>query len=58
MIAKDASIIDIGKAPQVDTRVPGWIAVGLAGLAQGVQMLRVHDVAETAQALRLWKAFL
>lgn len=49
---------EIGEAPQADARGPGSIAVGLAGFAQGVQMLRVHDVAETAQALRLWKALL
>ena len=37
-------------------RVAGSLAVALAGVAQGVQMLRVHDVAETAQALALWHA--
>ena len=37
-------------------RAPGSIAVALAGLSQGVQIVRVHDVAETAQALRLWVA--
>ena len=26
------------------------------GVAQGVQIIRVHDVAETRQALRLWQA--
>ena len=57
-VSRKRFIGDIGKAPQADTRAPGSIAVGLAGLAQGVQMLRVHDVAETAQALRLWKALL
>ena len=46
----------IGKAPQASDRAPGSIAVGLAALAQGVQILRVHDVSETAQALRLWQA--
>ena len=46
----------IGKEPRADARAPGSIAVGLAALAQGVQILRVHDVAETAQALRLWQA--
>ena len=35
-------------------RAPGSIAAALAGIAQGVQIVRVHDVAETAQALRLW----
>ncbi len=46
----------IGQAPQAEDRAPGSVAVGLAGLAQGVQMLRVHDVVDTAQALRLWLA--
>jgi len=46
----------IGAQPRADARAPGSIAVGLAALAQGVQLLRVHDVAETAQALRLWRA--
>lgn len=34
----------------------GSIAAGLAGLAQGVQILRVHDVAETREALGVWHA--
>ncbi|KAA2313113.1 dihydropteroate synthase [Pseudooceanicola sediminis] len=49
----------IGTVGQTETptdRAAGSIAVALAGIAQGVQMLRVHDVAETAQALRLWQA--
>ncbi len=37
-------------------RMPGSLAVALAGVAQGVQMIRVHDVAETRQALSLWQA--
>jgi dihydropteroate synthase len=37
-------------------RMPGSLAVALAGVAQGVQMIRVHDAAETRQALRLWQA--
>ena len=28
----------------------------LHAVGQGVQLHRVHDVAETAQALRLWQA--
>lgn len=42
--------------PRADARAPGSVAVALAALAQGVQIIRVHDVAETAQALRLWSA--
>jgi dihydropteroate synthase len=37
-------------------RAPGSIAVGLAAFAQGVQILRIHDTTETAQARALWQA--
>jgi dihydropteroate synthase len=37
-------------------RVPGSIAVALEALRQGAQVLRVHDVAETRQAVALWSA--
>jgi dihydropteroate synthase len=46
----------IGRAEAADARAPGSIATALAGVAQGVQVTRVHDVAETRQALRLWQA--
>lgn len=55
-VSRKGFIGAIGKEPQAARRAPGSIAVGLAGFAQGVQLLRVHDVAETAQALRLWQA--
>lgn len=35
-------------------RVPGSIAAALHAAAQGAAILRVHDVAETVQALRIW----
>ena len=37
-------------------RMPGSLAVALWGAAQGMQMIRVHDGAETRQALKLWEA--
>jgi dihydropteroate synthase len=46
----------VGNAPLASDRVPGSIAVGLAALAQGVQILRVHDVEMTKQAVRLYNA--
>lgn len=49
-------IRDLGQAPVPQERAPGSIAVALAAVAQGVQVLRVHDVAETRQALALWQA--
>lgn len=55
-VSRKRFIGTIGQAPDPTARAPGSIAVGLAALAQGVQLLRVHDVADTAQALRLWTA--
>ncbi|MBC6443333.1 MAG: dihydropteroate synthase [Rhodobacteraceae bacterium] len=46
----------IGHARTVAARGPGSVALGLAGLGQGVQILRVHDVADTRQAVALWQA--
>jgi len=46
----------IGGAEAPDARMPGSVAVALAAVAQGVQILRVHDVDETRQALALWQA--
>ena len=37
-------------------RVPGSIAAALSAVAQGVQIVRVHDVAATKQALSVWMA--
>ncbi|MBU1210051.1 MAG: dihydropteroate synthase [Alphaproteobacteria bacterium] len=39
-------------------RVPGSISAALSSVAQGVQIVRVHDVAETRQALSVWMAAL
>jgi dihydropteroate synthase len=39
-----------------DRRLPGSLAAALIGAAQGVQALRVHDVAATRQALAVWEA--
>lgn len=46
----------IGNAPDPMARLPGSVAVALAGLAQGVQIMRVHDIGETKQAFSLWQA--
>lgn len=37
-------------------RVAGSIGAALAAVGQGAQILRVHDVAETKQALAVWQA--
>src|SRR3569623_917365 len=38
-----------------DQRLPGSLALALKAVEQGVQLLRVHDVPETVQALRVWR---
>jgi dihydropteroate synthase len=43
-----------GEAP-ADKRLGGSIAFALKAAEQGVQLLRVHDVFETVQALRVWR---
>lgn len=40
----------------VDERLPGSLAAGLAALARGAAVLRVHDVRESADAVRVWAA--
>ncbi|NII57462.1 dihydropteroate synthase [Sphingomonas aerolata] len=39
----------------VGDRLAGSLALALKGVETGVQILRVHDVAETVQALRVWR---
>ncbi|MCH2326915.1 MAG: dihydropteroate synthase [Rhodospirillales bacterium] len=46
--------LSCGEAPK--DRVPGSLAAVLAAWAQGVRMFRVHDVAETRQALAVAQA--
>lgn len=55
-VSRKRFIGTIGEEDQAARRMPGSLAVALAGVAQGMQMIRVHDVAETRQALRLWQA--
>ncbi|WP_299615953.1 dihydropteroate synthase [Pelagibius sp.] len=45
-----------GEAPK--DRLPGSLAAVLFALQRGVQILRVHDVAETAQAVAVWQAMM
>lgn len=42
--------------PEASRRAPGSVAAALAARARGVQIFRVHDVAETRQALAVWEA--
>lgn len=55
-VSRKRFIGTLAGAADPKARMPGSLAVALAGLAQNVQILRVHDVVETAQAVTLWRA--
>ena len=46
----------IAGEPEPQYRLAASLAAGLFALGQGAHVLRVHDVAETVQALRVWQA--
>ena len=46
----------ISGAEKATDRMPGSLAVALAALKHGTQIVRVHDVPQTAQAIALWRA--
>jgi len=45
----------LGNAAPVDQRLGGSIALAVKGASLGAQLLRVHDVPETVQALAVWR---
>lgn len=49
--AIDARAVDAGKE-----RLGGSVAAALVAAQNGADMVRVHDVAETVQALKVWRA--
>jgi dihydropteroate synthase len=57
-VSRKRFIGTLGDAQEPADRVPGSLALGLEGLQQGVQFLRVHDIWQTRQAINLWKSIL
>ena len=47
---------ELSGGPAPKERMPGSLAAALAGVDRGAQIVRVHDVAETVQALEVWRA--
>jgi dihydropteroate synthase len=43
-----------GEAP-ADKRLGGSVAFAMKAMEQGAQLIRVHDVFETVQAIRVWR---
>lgn len=55
-VSRKSFIAKIDRDTPPKDRVAGSIAAAIAGWDRGVQMFRVHDVAETRQALAVWQA--
>ena len=55
-VSRKSIIGQIADEPRPERRFAGSISLAIEGLNQGVQMLRVHDIAETKQAIALWSA--
>jgi len=55
-VSRKSFIAKLSRGEDSGHRLPGSLAAALWGLRAGVQMIRAHDVAETAQALAVWQA--
>ena len=54
--SRKSSIARLSRGEPGDARLPGSLALALAAAARGAHILRVHDAAETAQALAVQQA--
>ena len=55
-VSRKSFIGAVAHEPDTGRRLSGSIAAGLFALARGAAILRVHDVPETVQAIRVWTA--
>jgi dihydropteroate synthase len=55
-VSRKSTIARLSRGEPPAARLPGSLAAALFAVQQGVQILRVHDVAETRQALAIWRA--
>ncbi len=55
-VSRKSFIATLSKQEPADQRLAGSLAAGLWGVQHGVDILRVHDVKETAQALAVYRA--
>jgi dihydropteroate synthase len=55
-VSRKSFIGHYGGEAEPARRLPGSLAAGLAAVAAGAAILRVHDVRETVQALAVWHA--
>ena len=55
-VSHKSFIAKLAAGEPADRRVPGSLAAALWALRTGAQAIRVHDVAETRQAVQVWRA--
>ena len=55
-VSRKSTIALLSRGEPPASRLPGSLAAALFAVQQGVQILRVHDVAETRQALAVYRA--
>ncbi len=55
-VSRKSFIGRTGDEPDPQRRLPGSLAAGLFAVSRGAHILRVHDVPETVQALKIWGA--
>jgi dihydropteroate synthase len=55
-VSRKSTIGRVSGGATVEDRLPGSLAGSLQALRQGAHILRVHDVAETKQAVAVWRA--
>ena len=55
-VSRKGFIGGLSGQPRADRRLAGSLAAGLFAVLHGASILRVHDVRETVEALRVWQA--
>ena len=55
-VSRKSFIGSLAREADARRRLPGSLAAGLFALSHGAAILRVHDVRETVQAVRVWAA--
>jgi len=55
-VSRKSTIARLSRGEPPEARLAGSLAAAMLALEQGVQILRVHDVAATRQAVAVWRA--
>ena len=55
-VSRKSMIAKVSRGEEPKERLPGTLALTLAGLHRGAQIHRVHDVEQALQAITLWEA--